>query len=162
MSTSRRLLLANGTYIELQDYLLKSEAETLYASLDHLAQNYLKLTGGTVTGSLKIDTGTWDSFNIHRNNGAYSAAIKFSNSVDGTTGYLGMGGSEFSAGKIPFFTTNGTTIYEILHSGNYNNYRFTPISYGSFFPTDDAWYRIGRIYLNRGANGSTMFTINRS
>lgn len=162
MSTSRRLLLANGTYIELQDYLLKSEAETLYASLDHLAQNYLKLTGGTVTGSLKIDTGTWDSFNIHRNNGAYSTAIKFSNSVDGITGYLGMGGSEFSAGKIPFFTTNGTTIYELLHSGNYNNYRFTPISYGTFFPTDDAWYRIGRIYLNRTANGSTMFTINRS
>ena len=56
MSTSRRLLLANGTYIELQDYLLKSEAETLYASLDYVAQNYLKLTGGTVTGSLKIDT----------------------------------------------------------------------------------------------------------
>lgn len=162
MSTSRRLLLANGTYIELQDYLLKSEAETLYASLDHLAQNYLKLTGGTVTGSLKIDTGTWDSFNIHRNNGAYSAAIKFSNSVDGVTGYLGMGGSEFSTGKIPFFTTNGTTFYELLHSGNYNNYRFTPISYGSFFPTDDAWYRIGRIYLNKSANGSTMFTINRS
>ena len=137
MSTSRRLLLANGTYIELQDYLLKSEAETLYASLDYVAQNYLKLTGGTVTGSLKIDTSAWDSFNIHRNNGAYSTAIKFSNSVDGTTGYLGMGGSKFAEGKIPFFTTNGTTIYELLHSGNYNNYRFTPIFYGSF-PTDDA------------------------
>ena len=137
MSTSRRLLLANGTYIELQDYLLKSEAETLYASLDHLAQNYLKLTGGTVNGNLKVDTGAWDSFNIHRNNGAYSTAIKFSNSVDGTTGYLGMGGSEFAEGKIPFFTTNGTTIYELFHSGNYNNYRFTPVFYGSF-PTDDA------------------------
>lgn len=40
--SSRRLLLTNGTYIELQDYLLKTEAEPLYATIDYVDNTFLK------------------------------------------------------------------------------------------------------------------------
>lgn len=43
----RRLLLASGAYIDLSEYLLKSEAETLYAPLDAILNKQDKLISGT-------------------------------------------------------------------------------------------------------------------
>lgn len=43
----RRLLLASGAYIDLSEYLLKSEAETLYAPLDAILNKQDRLISGT-------------------------------------------------------------------------------------------------------------------
>ena len=45
--SERRLLLASGAYIDLSEYLLKSEAETLYAPLDAILNKQDKLISGT-------------------------------------------------------------------------------------------------------------------
>lgn len=45
--SERRLLLASGVYIDLSEYLLKSEAETLYAPLDAILNKQDKLISGT-------------------------------------------------------------------------------------------------------------------
>lgn len=47
MSTRRTLLLASGQSIDLSEYLLKSEAETLYAPLDAIVNKQDKLISGT-------------------------------------------------------------------------------------------------------------------
>lgn len=47
MSTRRTLLLASGQSIDLSEYLLKSEAETLYAPLDAIVNKQDKLVSGT-------------------------------------------------------------------------------------------------------------------
>ena len=44
---SRRLIIANGVTVDLSEYLLKSEAETLYATLDGLNNKQDKLISGT-------------------------------------------------------------------------------------------------------------------
>lgn len=51
----RRLLLASGAYIDLSEYLLKSEAETLYAPLDAILNKQDKLISGT---NIKTINGT--------------------------------------------------------------------------------------------------------
>ena len=52
---SRRLIIANGVTVDLSEYLLKSEAETLYATLDGLNNKQDKLVSGT---NIKTINGT--------------------------------------------------------------------------------------------------------
>ena len=52
---SRRLIIANGVTVDLSEYLLKSEAETLYATLDGLSNKQDKLISGT---NIKTINGT--------------------------------------------------------------------------------------------------------
>ena len=52
---SRRLIIANGVTVDLSEYLLKSEAETLYATLDGLNNKQDKLISGT---NIKTVNGT--------------------------------------------------------------------------------------------------------
>ena len=52
---SRRLIIANGITVDLSEYLLKSEAETLYATLDGLNNKQDKLISGT---NIKTINGT--------------------------------------------------------------------------------------------------------
>lgn len=51
----RRLIIANGVTVDLSEYLLKSEAETLYATLDGLNNKQDKLISGT---NIKTVNGT--------------------------------------------------------------------------------------------------------
>lgn len=61
MSTRRTLLLASGQSIDLSEYLLKSEAETLYAPLDTIVNKQDKLVSGTniktINGNSILGTG---------------------------------------------------------------------------------------------------------
>ena len=52
---SRRLIIANGVTVDLSEYLLKSEAETLYATLDGLNNKQDKHISGT---NIKTVNGT--------------------------------------------------------------------------------------------------------
>lgn len=67
--SERRLLLASGVYIDLSEYLLKSEAETLYAPLDAIINKQDRLISGTNiktinnqnilgSGNITIDVGS--------------------------------------------------------------------------------------------------------
>lgn len=69
---SRRLLLANGVIMDLSEYLLKSEAETLYATIDGLNNKQDKLVSGTNiktinntsilgSGNITIESGNSDA-----------------------------------------------------------------------------------------------------
>ena len=69
---SRRLLLANGVTMDLSEYLLKSEAETLYATIDSLNNKQDKLISGTNiktinntsilgSGNITIESGNSDA-----------------------------------------------------------------------------------------------------
>ena len=77
--------------------------------------DYLPLSGG------KISSSAFGALEIERKSGAHASAIKFSNIVDGLLGYIGIGGSGSTQGKVPFFE-DGTNEYHLIHSGNIKNY----------------------------------------
>ena len=83
---------------------------------------YLKLSGGTITGSLTISTDTIGGLTINRNASTGNAAIKYSNSSDGYLGTIGISGSRATVGnKVPYYS-DGTNSYILLHAGNIANY----------------------------------------
>lgn len=78
---------------------------------DALGYTPLSTAGGTISSP------NYAPLTIKRE-GSASAAISFENSVDGVVGQLGIGGSGYTLGKVPFFSDGGNT-YAIIHSGNY-------------------------------------------
>lgn len=79
--------------------------------------SYLPLSGGTITHQI------YGGFELKRNEANYDSVIKFSNVSDGLLGYIGISGSATTAApKVPYYSPNGTHIYLLLHSGNYNSY----------------------------------------
>ena len=79
-----------------------------------LSSRYLSTAGGTISSP------NYAPLTIMRVGNA-SAAISFENSVDGVVGQLGIGGSGYSLGKVPFFSAGGNT-YALIHSGNIGSY----------------------------------------
>lgn len=95
----RRLLLASGAYIDLSEYLLKSEAETLYAPLNAILNKQDKLISGT---NIKTVNGTsiLGSGNITIESGG-GAGVKEIIEITGNHGII----EEFMPNKIYVHTS---------------------------------------------------------
>lgn len=78
---SRRLLLANGVTMDLSEYLLKSEAETLYATIDSLNNKQDKLISGTNIKTIN-NTSILGSGNITIESGNSDANVQAVNTGD--------------------------------------------------------------------------------
>lgn len=80
---SRRLIIANGVTVDLSEYLLKSEAETLYATLDGLNNKQDKLISGTniktINGTSILGSG---NITIEGNSDANVAAVDTGDILD--------------------------------------------------------------------------------
>lgn len=132
---SRRLIIANGVTVDLSEYLLKSEAETLYATLDGLNNKQDKLVSGT---NIKTINGTsiLGSGNITIEGGGSSdanvQAVDTGDIVDdvnveyATTAYV-----DGLIGDI-------NAVLESIISGGANTQQENPILYG--LPTRAAEY----------------------
>lgn len=78
----------------------------------------LPLSGGAVNGEVIINNANWaKQLTINRTGAAGAAGIKFSNSVDGTLGYLAIGGSGTMLGINPIFEDAAGNSYTLIHSG---------------------------------------------
>ena len=87
--------------------------------------NYLPLTGGTITSP------DYGALVINRSGGSYGAGIKYSNSVDGVLGGIGLGGTGNPGfeHKIVYWRADTGSNYEVFHSG-YNKI-YAPNLYAS-------------------------------
>lgn len=107
----RRLLLASGAYIDFSEYLLKSEAETLYAPLDAILNKQDKLISGT---NIK----TINNQNIL---GSGNITISFTEQYKGTiTGVSANGTSVATSGvaNIPAASTSAYGVTKLSSATN--------------------------------------------
>ena len=74
--------------------------------------NYLPLSGGIISNT------AYAPLTIHRDNGPYGTAIKFTNVGDGVIGYIGVRGSGNADYPLNPIFENASGIYKIWHSGN--------------------------------------------
>jgi hypothetical protein len=76
---------------------------------------YLPLAGGTLTGALTIQKGSFGSLVIYRKDNPNSASIQFKNGDNVSLGYIGMN----TADKCLYrFSANSESSYTIWDSGN--------------------------------------------
>lgn len=87
--------------------------------------NYLPLSGGTISNP------DYGALVINRSGGSYGAGIKYSNSVDGVLGGIGLGGTGNPGfeHKIVYWRADTGSNYEVFHSG-YNKI-YAPNLYAS-------------------------------
>lgn len=79
--------------------------------------------GGIITGETTISTSSYGKqLSINRTDAKGAVAIRYSNSLDGLLGHIGIGGSETEFGKVPFFQNSDGTAYKLIHEGNYSSY----------------------------------------
>lgn len=87
--------------------------------------NYLPKTGGTIDGITTVKAENWIPFRV-TNTDSNTACVQF-NGKDGALGYLGV-----SEDKPRFVNANGSTSYDLLHSGNYTDYTVSKANGGTF------------------------------
>ena len=74
-------------------------------------------------GSLWVDSaGYANQLILNRNDAKGACVVKFSNTLDGHLGDIGIGGSQSDWGINPLFQSNTGTVYGLLHSGNISSY----------------------------------------
>lgn len=115
--TSSYALLHKGN-ITSRNLTIDGTNYTVYSSVTNtinLDNVYLNLSGGTITCS------SLASFAIKRT-GNRAASIKFENATDGLLGYIYVGGSGSSMGKIPVYEDSNGTAHHLLHNDNYTTY----------------------------------------
>lgn len=99
----RRLLLASGAYIDLSEYLLKSEAETLYAPLDAILNKQDKLISGT---NIK----TINNQNIL---GSGNITISFTEQYKGTITGVSVNGTSVATSGVANIPAASTSAYGV-------------------------------------------------
>ena len=75
--------------------------------------NYLPLSGGTISSSNYAT-----QLRINRTDAAGASVVRFSNSIDGIVGDIGIGGSASGVGVNPLFQDKNGNVYKIWHKGN--------------------------------------------
>lgn len=79
--------------------------------------NALSTAGGTISGSVLLNTTDIAGLTVNRTNSKYSA-IHFLNSENGDVGYLGA-----IADEEPVYITSGGSVRNLIHSGNILSYK---------------------------------------
>ena len=116
--SSSYVALKNGGYIAYSGgdkwSVTNSDWTAVYGILH--SNNYgsyaLPLSGGTINGSLLLNTGEIIGLTINRTNSKYSV-IHFQNSENGDVGYLGV-----IADETPVYLNSGGSVRNLIHSGN--------------------------------------------
>ena len=162
----RRLLLASGAYIDLSEYLLKSEAETLYAPLDAILNKQDKLISGTniktINGNSLLGGG-----DITISGGGDYLPLTGGTITGDLTIASGIGGAGnlhvaqecsagyFNCGKYFFNNTNGLvgSTKGFTLEDQYGDYviEFTYKGNGTKFLSDDGTYKT----ISSGSSGGS-------
>lgn len=87
------------------------------ASESWVSNNFLSLSGGTLTGRLNIQHTTDTPLYLKSTTSGNGAYVGFQASDDSVLGYLGI-----TIDKIARFSLGGGTYYDLIHTGNYVNY----------------------------------------
>ena len=116
--SERRLLLASGVYIDLSEYLLKSEAETLYAPLDAILNKQDKLISGT---NIK----TINNQNIL---GSGNITISFTEQYKGTITGVSVNGTSIATSGIANIPAASTSAYGVTKLSSATNSTSTTLA----------------------------------
>lgn len=114
----RRLLLASGAYIDLSEYLLKSEAETLYAPLDAILNKQDKLISGT---NIK----TINNQNIL---GSGNITISFTEQYKGTITGVSANGTSIATSGVANIPAASTSAYGVTKLSSATNSTSTTLA----------------------------------
>lgn len=111
----------DGTIENLTEILKVLEGIKDTETIKAIIGKYLPLTGGTLSNTLYIKSNSAVPLRIYRNT---NPIINFNQiESDGTTtnfGYLGF--TEQNKAVIMYGSNSGSTVYDLIHSGNYTSY----------------------------------------